>query len=494
LGESIADVRANGKPLAEITTPSLEALRLYTLARDASIQRYDLAESLRLIELALKADPNFALAYSARARLRMADGDFIRAKQDFLLANQHRDRMSAREAMILDSGLAEFGPVQKRVDIWKTLTRIYPDYYGAYFHIGYNQALYLQHYEEAVASMKPVQVPQNPFLSENLYMTGIAQLGMEKIKEARTSFERAESLGARQPVRFHADSYAVTRDYRRAQQLLDTQKPTGFAGADIDARLPQVTYPLDRGEWNQAVDAAKSLFEHAEEGAALHARTLRATWLGLRGYAPDASLAGDWRKLVEQELPRARNAEDPDVVSSTFSALFGASQLARLGDVASAKATLSALETSAPELGYPAVDDMLAILRAEIALAEGSNEGALAALRPRLTGGELGRVHSVLLRTYRRVGSLADARREAEWLSTHRGRAYMEWNSQYLLQPLNVLETDLALLDAAEIATEAGDATAAQRDLARFKSAWKNPPAFVARRVGALEAGLSRRK
>jgi hypothetical protein len=284
----------------------------------------------------------------------------------------------------------------------------------------------------------------------------------------------------------------VLRDYERAGQLNAMQKTSGFAGADMDARLPEVTYPLDRGEWEQALSNARMLATSSATTSPLHSRTLRATVLGLRGYAPDPGLAADWKKLIAEEMPRARNAEDPDVVSSTFAVLFGSAELARLGEVDAAKATLARLESPASKLGYPAVDDMLAVLRAEIALAEKAPDRALSELRPRLNGGELGWIHSVLLRVYRQSGAVADARRETEWLASHRGRAYVEWNSQYLLQPLNVLETDLALLTSAEIALETGSVDLARRQLAQFDAAWKRPPGFLARRVEALRAATRR--
>jgi putative peptide modification system cyclase len=488
LGESLAEINASGKPLAMITTPSVEALRLYTLARDASTQRFDLAESLRLINLAIKEDPEFAMAYTARARLGLANSDLAQAKKDFALANQHRDRLSAREAMSLDAGLAEFGPAQKRLDIWKTIARVYPDNYGAYFHVAYEESFYFQRYDQTVSVLKPVLVPQNQFMSEALHMTGVAQLGLGQLTEARSSFERAEGMGSHQPIRYHADTYAVVRNYERAGQLNALQKTSGFAGADMDARLPEVTYPLDQGDWNQALSNARMLATSSATLSPLHSRTLRATVLGLRGYAPDARLAADWKRLIAEELPRARNANDPDVVSATFAVLFGSAELARLGDLDTAQATLASLETPASKLGYPAVDDMLAVLRAEIALAQKAPERALSELRPRLNGSELGWIHSVLLRVYRQSGAVADARREAEWLVGHRGRAYVEWNSQYLLQPLNVLETDLALLTSAEIALETGSVDLARRLLAQFDAAWKHPPDFLARRVEALRA------
>jgi putative peptide modification system cyclase len=489
LGESLGDIQANGKPLAQITTPSLEALRLYTLANEAAIQHYKFDESLRLLNLALREDPEFALAYSSRARLRLADSDFVRAKQDFALANRFRSRLSTREALILDSGLSEFGPVQNRIDIYRTFSRIYPDTYRAYFQVAYNMAFYQQKYEQALVELKPAMTPQNPRFAGVLHMAGLLNLAMEKVPEAKVAFERAESLGSRDPVRYHAYVFAMLRQYDRAKQLLETQGKTGFAGADMDARLPEITYPVDQGEWKQALAAADRLAKESAGSAPLQSRTYHGTWLGLRTY--ESAPVSELRTFATTELNRALLPGDPEVVSSTFAALYAGAMLARTGDAGAARAILDSLQARVPALGYPALDDMLAVLRAELALQAKDTKTALAVLRPRLTGGELGWVHALLLRVYRQDGSVADASREAEWLATHRGRAYVEWNSQYLLQPLNVLESNLALLSMAEIARDSGDAATAGRQLQRFKSAWKNPPAFVAGRVLSVEQWVS---
>jgi putative peptide modification system cyclase len=494
LGESSGDIEASGKPLAEITTPSLEALRLYTLARDQSARQYKLAESMRLIQLALQADPEFTMAYTARARLKLANGDYPGAKQDFLTANRFRERLSAREAMVLDCGLAEFGPVQARIDAWRTLVRVYPDFYGGYFQLAMNQSLYQQKYEQALQDLKPALVAQFQGLPSALYLSGMLHLANERYAEANSAFERAEGLGGHDPIRFHADAYAVRREFERARQLLSIRGPTGANGTDFADRLPEVTYAVDRGEWDKALSAAEHLSKEAAAQAPLQSRTYRATWLGLRSYRPDPALLADLRLLVADEAARAVIPDHPEAVSSSFAALFGATLLARSSDVATAQATVDSLEARASALGYPAVDDMLAIARAELALQAKSTPRALALLRARLGGGELAMVHSMLLRTYRQDQAYADALREAEWLASRRGRAYVEWSSDFLLQPMNVLESDLALLESAEIASAAGDPGLARRQLEKFLSAWKQPPAPFARRVESLRTSLTQRK
>ena len=493
LGESTGDIQANGKPLAQITTPSLDALRLYTLANEAAIRDYRFDESMRLLNLALQEDPEFALAYTSRARLHLANSDFPKALVDLQHAATLRPRLSSRESLILDTGLAEFGPVLPRLQVWQLFARIYPDNYRAYFQVAYNRAFYLQQYRQALADLAPALTPQNQRLSGALHMAGLLNLGMERYAEARAAFERAESLGSRDPIRYHADTEAVLRNHAEARRLLGTQGSTGFAGADLDARLPEVTYALDQGHLAEAISAAKSLADTRAD-AALQKRTYFGTWLLLRSYTEGKGVLPELRSFARAELARAQMPGDPDVVSSSFAALAAASFATRLGDVATGREVLAALEPMLPALGYPALDDMQAVLRAELDLQAGAADRAAAALRSRVDGGELNWVHVVLGRAYAQAGRLDEARTQAAWLASHRGRAFVEWNSQYLLQPLNVLESNLALLDAAEMARDANDEKAAQAALRPLAAAWRDPPAPFAARMAAVQDWLSQRR
>jgi putative peptide modification system cyclase len=494
LGESNTEIESHNQPLADITTPSLEALRLYTLARDAAVARFDFAESMRLINLALKEDPAFAMAYTARARLYMAAGDFKNAKEDFGRASKVRDRLSARESLVLDAGIAEFGPVQPRVNVWKTMVTAYPDNLGASYNLAFQQANYLQQYPQALAVLKPTLVSKNQFLPNALHLAGVIELGMDNIADARNYFEKAQGLGSHSPIRYHADSYAATRQFDRAERLLTEGAVTGMAGPDLAAKLPQVSYEMDRGDWAGAVAAAQELARRGEKDAPLQSRVYRAMALGVRAYNPDAKLKQELQELLNGEMARATAPDDPDAVPAAFAAAFAASTLARLGDAAAAREARAMLDKRATALGYPAVDDILAVLHAEIALQEGKPQAALAVLRPRVTGTEISWIHAVLLRIYLADHSVADARREAEWLATHRGREYAELNSLYVLQPLNVAESDLALLTLAELDMEAGDVAQAQARFDQFRAAWKQPPDWTVRRIASLQKSLTQRK
>ena len=92
IGESLRSIRA-GAPLEQVTTPSLEALRLYTAANQA-FEEGDDPKSMDLLRQAVRVDSGFAMAWRKLAVLlsnnRASNSDVIDASTK---AYQHRDRL-----------------------------------------------------------------------------------------------------------------------------------------------------------------------------------------------------------------------------------------------------------------------------------------------------------------------------------------------------------------------------------------------------------------
>lgn len=130
--------------------------------------------------------------------------------------------------------------------------------------------------------------------------------------------------------------------------------------------------------------------------------------------------------------------------------------------------------------------------RAEIKRASGKPQDALAILKPLVNGSELYITHVALMNAYADAHSDVDALVEAHWLSSHRGRAYLEFNVQQVLTPFNVAESNLALLRAAELSAASGDKTAARNSLATFLAAWPQAAklSWLAPRLRRLHAQL----
>src|SRR6185437_866120 len=98
----------------------------------------------------------------------------------------------------------------------------------------------------------------------------------------------------------------------------------------------------------------------------------------------------------------------------------------------------------------------LAIANAERLRAQGRPLDAIAELKPELRGTESYLTHVALRDAYASAGQSNDALSEANWLASHRGRAYEEYNDHHAGQPANIVESDLSLLSEAELAAKIG--------------------------------------
>jgi len=87
LGESLATVKKFDLPLAEATTPSLEALKAYSLGWAAR----DLAAALTFHKRAIELDPNFAMGYRAVGNAYFGLGQTERANEYYTKAFELRN-------------------------------------------------------------------------------------------------------------------------------------------------------------------------------------------------------------------------------------------------------------------------------------------------------------------------------------------------------------------------------------------------------------------
>jgi hypothetical protein len=327
-----------------------------------------------------------------------------------------------------------------------------------------------------------------------MYMVGLLDLAQENYGPAQAAFDKYESLGGRGFNREHADLYAARRQFGQAVRVLRKYDTSELKAADLSMRLPDISYALDQGQWRAALAAAQALQKQSDSVSKLMSETYTGASLGLRSHEQGARVLPEWRNFVATEMRGAVNPDDPDIFASRFDALYGASQLARLGDVKAAQAVFDQLRQPVMQSGFPTLVDMATVLEAELSLAGNQPKAAIAALKPRVSGSELCIVHAVLLRAYRQANLPQEASQEAAWLMSHRGRAYVELNSNWLLQPSNVLESDLAILSGAELAEAAGDHAQARELLGKFTKAWQQPPGFVAERLLKLKAAINPQK
>ncbi|MFI4969000.1 MAG: putative peptide modification system cyclase, partial [Lysobacterales bacterium] len=108
LGEALATVSNESKPLDKAATGNLEALRAYSLGLHAcSIG--NCKEGISLLQQAVKLDPGFALAHVQLAGSYNDIGENTAAFKEISLAAALRDRLSSRDALYVDAWQALFG-------------------------------------------------------------------------------------------------------------------------------------------------------------------------------------------------------------------------------------------------------------------------------------------------------------------------------------------------------------------------------------------------
>ena len=91
LGESLSSVEKYATPLKEATTPSLEALRAYSLGLRTNREKGDTA-ALPFFKRALELDPNFAVAYNAIASSYNNLNEVGRSQENVRKAYDLRDK------------------------------------------------------------------------------------------------------------------------------------------------------------------------------------------------------------------------------------------------------------------------------------------------------------------------------------------------------------------------------------------------------------------
>ena len=100
-GESLATVEKHSMPLAEATTPSLEALKAYSTGNKVNLSSGS-AAAIPFFRRAVEIDPEFAMAHAYLGLLYSTMGESVLSAESTTKAWQLRDRASDREKFFID--------------------------------------------------------------------------------------------------------------------------------------------------------------------------------------------------------------------------------------------------------------------------------------------------------------------------------------------------------------------------------------------------------
>ena len=190
LGESLATIQKFDVPV-EATTPSLEALKAYSMGITTGRTKGD-AEAIPFMKRAVELDPNFAMAYVGLgveyANLGQASLAASYAKRAYDL----RDRVSDREKYRISAFYFQYvtGEVEKATQAYELWAKTYPRDLVPHTNLGYIYSS-LGQYDKAAAETEQSQRIE-PSLTGYGNLAGI-YMNLNRLDDARTVLAQAKA-------------------------------------------------------------------------------------------------------------------------------------------------------------------------------------------------------------------------------------------------------------------------------------------------------------
>ena len=442
LGEALESVQKDSRPLPQVSTSNLDALKAYALGQEAyGKNRY--SDALQLYQQATALDPAFALAWIGQARslnatLRTAD-----AMAPLHKALQLRDHLPPREAMYLDGWAAELEAPEQALAKWQLLARLYPDYAPGPVNAGY-QLFYRNRFADMLQYLRMVLGAPEGMMAQTYDALGRAQLGLENYGQAAAMFDKALAEKGTDSLRRRADVSAAQRRFAEAEALL-AKAPA----ANVYSWIDRISVAADQGQWAEALRRLDSARKAAQtlEGDPIRMRAFAVTeaslLLATDRKAEAAKLATETSRQSLQALDGDTPADRPDELSLALSSAVVALRAGAGDDIASAA---SAAVDARPQLrALPYIAEMQAVVRAWQAIDGGRAADAIAVLKPFANASSQYQTRQALLQAYLLAGDRAAALEQARWLQQRRGLAYIELVCGQCRQTLNVIDSNRAM-------------------------------------------------
>ncbi len=457
LGESLATAQKYDTPVEQATTPSLDALKAYSLGIKAgNAQGY--AAAIPYLKNAIDLDPNFAMAY---ARLGVEYSNLSQpdlAAEYITKAFRMRDRTSEREKLYIISLYHDLvtGDTDQAIAAYQLLQQAYPREAASYMNLNslYNAT---GRYDQAlIEAQNALQI--DPSRVVNYLNLAVTYLDLNRLEEAQKVLEEAKARELADPALL-AVAYELA--FLRGDAAAMAQQ-VAAAGGSPGVQDQFFALQSDTESYFGRLSKARGLSQSAEESARrAGAKETAALWQ-LAGALHEAEL-GD-AKRARQEAEEALAASSGKNVE-----ILAALALARSGDGKRAESLASSLSKQFP------FDTLLnnywvPTIRAAIALEAKDSSTAIEALRP-TTAYETGSpspgiafFYPVYLRglAYLQAGQSLQAAAEFRKMLNYPGVV------------LNLPIGALAYLQLARAQAMSDDSAAARQSYQKFLELWKD--------------------
>ncbi len=369
LGESLASVQKFDVPV-EATTPSLEALKAYSMGITTGRTKGD-AEAIPFMKRAIELDPDFAMAYTGIAveygNLGRADLAAENAKKAYSL----RDRVSERERYRISAFYFDkvTGEIEKATEAYELWAKSYPLDMVPHGNLG-NIYTALGQYDKAIVETE-TQQKLEPNIVGYGNLAGL-YIAVNRLDDARRTLKEAQQKGFDGLV-IRSDLYSLAfLSGDNAEMDRDVAWAAGRPGEEDQ----MLTFHADTQAYYGRVEKARDLARRATDSAVrADAKETGAQWLAYHALreAEMGNVAAA-RQGVSRALALAPG-RDVKVLSALA--------LARSGETTQSKTLLESLQKSEPGNTYLKVY-WFPVIEASIALAQQAPDRTVVALEPSL--------------------------------------------------------------------------------------------------------------
>jgi eukaryotic-like serine/threonine-protein kinase len=165
LGESLASIQKFDVHVEDATTPSLEALKAYSLGT-AQLARGTIKDAIPFFDHAIELDPNFAMAYAKRGAAYSTLGELDRAASEFRKAYALRGTLSEREKLFLTVRYQDsvVGDTNKAIETYEMWRKLYPRDIQPYNGLSARYQIVGKYEEAAEAAREGLRLQSNSFV------------------------------------------------------------------------------------------------------------------------------------------------------------------------------------------------------------------------------------------------------------------------------------------------------------------------------------------
>ena len=338
VGESLATVENHDTPLAEATTPSLEALKAYSAGLKFSRSGGD-AAGVPFLKRAIEIDPKFAMAYANLGLMYSAMGESVLSAESTRKAYEFRDRASDNERFFITFNYHRdvTGNLESALQTLEVWARTYPREVNAHGLMSGFSSQGTGRYEKSIQEAG-IALGLDPELTPAYTNLAFDCFFLDRLPEAEAAIQRFSARKVEVPELFVLRYHLAFLKGDRAGMDREAALATGKTGVEDWMLHSQALVAARSGHLqaarrlsSRAVDLARQAGER--ERAAVFAAGA-AVWEGWFGNAPEARRSA----LAALELSRGRDVE--------YGAAFA---LALSGDLSRAQALADDLEKRFPE-------------------------------------------------------------------------------------------------------------------------------------------------